>query len=58
MNSSLGNNCFEKKKETCEKKTFNLTKNIVKEFNEWNKKNIKTRGKNLLNYIKQIWPKL
>jgi len=58
MNSSIGNICFDSKKEVYEKDTFNLTKNISKKYDEWNENNIKERGKCLLEYIKKIWPEL
>jgi len=58
MNSSIGNICFENKKEVYEKDTFNLTKNIAKKYDEWNEESIKNRGRCLLEYIKEIWPEL
>jgi len=58
MNSSIGNICFEDKKEVYEKDTFNLTKNIAKNYDEWNEESIKQRGECLLEYIKKIWPEL
>ena len=58
MNSSIGNICFENKKEVYEKDTFNLTKNIAKKYDEWNEESIKNRSRCLLEYIKEIWPEL
>jgi uncharacterized protein with ParB-like and HNH nuclease domain len=58
MNSSIGNICFDNKKEVYEKDTFNLTKNIAKKYDDWTEENIKERGKCLLDYIKKIWPEL
>ena len=58
MNSSIGNICFDDKKEVYEKDTFNLTQNISKKYEDWNEDSIKKRGVYLLEYIKKIWPEL
>lgn len=58
MNSSIGNICFDNKKDVYEKDTFNLTKDIAKNYDDWTEDNIKERGEFLLKYIKEIWPEL
>ena len=58
MNSSIGNICFDDKKEVYEKDTFNLTQNIAKNYDDWNEESIKKRSKYLLEYIKKIWLEL
>ena len=54
-NSSIGNSCFEDKINQYENDTFLLTKEIAKEYEEWNIEALKRRGEKIKNIMLEIW---